>query len=105
MATTLDERTKKRMAAGPMPYFSNAEGIDGTETVIASGYPQGQVYKVSPEAFIGMCNMPHSNPSACTQVNFYSTVAAPLPTLDFSPKNAYMIYKSMVGHAVDPREG
>merc|ERR1719408_179807 len=88
MATTLDENSKKRMAAGPMPYFSNAEGCRGTETVIATGIPQGQVYKVNPETYIGMVNSPQDSHIAACGAGLYAGVCSALPTLkDSLPGN------------------
>jgi len=97
MATTLDENSKRRMMNSPMPYFSNAEGLDGLETVIRTGAAYGQVYKVNPEMFIGMVNMPQNSHVGQFQANFYRAVAPPLPTLNMSPDNSYAIYQSMTG--------
>lgn len=105
MATTLDENTKRRMAQGPMPYFTNAEGLDGMETVISSGYPQGQVYKINPDVYVGMVNQPQDKHLGQQSVNFYSNVLTPLPCVDITPANAYFVYQSMVGHAFNQKEG
>jgi len=117
MATTLDENTKRRMAQGPMPYFTNAEGCDGLETVISTGAAYGQVYKITPENFMGFLNQPQGNHISGFTCNFYSGIAPILgPALKDSIKieteTAYQLHKKLAeayntpsSYTVNPRKG
>lgn len=54
MAANLDEASRKRLAAGPMPYFSNAEGLHGLECGLRTGLPYFTVCKYNAPVLFGM---------------------------------------------------
>jgi len=83
MAANLDQASRKRTEMGPMPYFTNAEGLAGLEAGLSSGLPYFSVFKMNPPVFFGMtqgCDTPAQNYIR----NFYSEVIPTniAPTLD-----------------------
>jgi hypothetical protein len=98
MAANLDEASKKRMLNGPMPPFSNAQGIDGLECLIKTGIAYGSVYQVNPDFMIGMVNAPALDANGMHSRNFYDSLAIPFPVQDLKPENAYSMYRSLCEH-------
>eukprot|EP00405_Crypthecodinium_cohnii_P013849 CAMPEP_0206444674 /NCGR_PEP_ID=MMETSP0324_2-20121206/15049_1 /ASSEMBLY_ACC=CAM_ASM_000836 /TAXON_ID=2866 /ORGANISM="Crypthecodinium cohnii, Strain Seligo" /LENGTH=609 /DNA_ID=CAMNT_0053912735 /DNA_START=145 /DNA_END=1971 /DNA_ORIENTATION=+ len=83
MAANLDQASRKRTEMGPMPYFTNAEGLAGLEAGLSTGLPYFSVYKTNPPIFFGMCQ-PCDTPSQNYIRNFYSELFPTniAPTLD-----------------------
>jgi len=104
MAANLDAKSKQRMAAGPMPGFTNKEGIRGMEALISTGIAYGACHTVNPEVMIGMTNQ-CSKSTEKTYRNFYAPFAPPAPTNNFTADNAYMVYTSIAGYSSNPQRG
>jgi len=83
MAATMDQAMRNRVAMGPMPYFSNAEGLAGMEAGLKTGVPVFSVFKMNPQIMFGIvqgCDVVDQ----CFMRNFYSeTIPTNIaPTLD-----------------------
>jgi len=89
MAKNLDDASRRRMANGPFPYFTNAEGLHGMEQLIRSGFAYGQVMKCNPPVVFGMV-MGDDIAQQCYMRNFYSQLAPPPP--GDPNKNIYTTY-------------
>jgi NAD(P)-dependent dehydrogenase (short-subunit alcohol dehydrogenase family) len=86
MEKNLDEANRRRMANGPFPYFTNAEGLHGMEQLIRTNFAYGAVMRANLPMVFGMCG--GDEPEAqCEFRNFYS-IYAPHPPGD-PYKNSY----------------
>lgn len=88
MASHLDENSKRRMANSPMPYFTNAEGLNGLECGLRTGLPYFSVYKINPTPLFGMIQG-DDVAAQCYARNFYSYIVPPPPS-DLQ-KNPYLM--------------
>merc|ERR1719361_130845 len=48
MAANLEDASRRRMANSPMPYFTNAEGLQGLESLLRTNLAYGEVHKCNP---------------------------------------------------------
>jgi len=69
MAATMDQASRKRVDMGPMPYFTNAEGLSGLEAGLMTGLPYFSVFKMNPQIMFGMIQ-PCDSVGACYGRNF-----------------------------------
>lgn len=83
MAASMDISMRKRVEAGPMPYFSNAEGLAGLEAGLKMGLPYFSVFKMNPPVFFGMTH-PCDTAAQCYVRNWWcETIPTNIaPTLD-----------------------
>merc|ERR1712190_377818 len=105
MAANLDENSKKRMAASPMPSFMNWQGLKGLEGLIATNVAYGAVYQVNAEFFCGMTQQYEGHQGQYMR-NFYGAMAPPMARADFvqKPEYVYGVYKDLIGHDVDYKQ-
>merc|ERR550525_1068820 len=54
MAANLDDASRRRMANSPMPYFTNAEGLNGLECLLRTKLAYGEVHKCNPPLMFAM---------------------------------------------------
>jgi hypothetical protein len=108
MAANLDENSKKRMAASPMPSFANWMGLKGLEGLISTNVAYGAVYQVNAEYLYGMTNSLYEGKNGQYTRNFYGDLAPPVVRPDYvkNPEYVYGVYKDlMFSHDADPRQG
>merc|ERR1711971_215076 len=81
---------------GPMPYFSNAEGLAGMEAGLKTGLPVFSVFKMTPQIMVGIVQGAETA-TECYFRNFYSvTIPTNIaPTLD--RKHYYTILRMIKG--------
>jgi hypothetical protein len=113
MAANLDDASRRRMANSPMPYFSNAEGLAGLESLLRSNHMYGCVVKLNPMLVFGM--VAGDEPTIqCYTRNFYSLVAPCGPSDPFKNSytsvtyskraSAHKIYKGLYFQALWPNQ-
>lgn len=79
MAATMTDSMRARTQNGPMPYFTNEEGLYGLECVLQTGLPLGSVFKVNPPIMFGM-TAGADTAMQCHTRNFYSEFTpTPMP--------------------------
>merc|ERR1711862_925798 len=104
MASNMDDMMRRRMAAAPTPYFTNAEGLRGLEEGLATGLPYFSVFKINAPIFYGMVQADF-HPNACYTRNFTIEMIPPPPpaTMDSkdNPCNLYNTY-GMLRYVLDP---
>ena len=54
MAANMDATNKRRMAMGPMPAFTNVQGLTGMEIGLKCNVPTFSVFLMNPQAMFGM---------------------------------------------------
>eukprot|EP00443_Scrippsiella_acuminata_P000374 CAMPEP_0115229834 /NCGR_PEP_ID=MMETSP0270-20121206/32405_1 /TAXON_ID=71861 /ORGANISM="Scrippsiella trochoidea, Strain CCMP3099" /LENGTH=617 /DNA_ID=CAMNT_0002644409 /DNA_START=56 /DNA_END=1909 /DNA_ORIENTATION=- len=83
MAATMNESMRKRTDMGPMPYFTNAEGLSGLEAGLQTGLPYFGVFKMNVQVMFGM-TQPCDLVAQCYGRNFTSEIIPTniAPTLD-----------------------
>jgi len=96
MAANLDQASKARNQAGPMPPFANLEGLAGLEAGIRSNMPYFSVCKLNPMVMIGMVQ-PAENGMQCYTRNFWAeTVPTNMPP-QLEPKHYYTSIRMAFG--------
>jgi len=80
MAASMNESMRARMAGGPYPYFSNAEGLAGLELGLRTGLPLLSVFKFNPGVIMAMITAA-GTARDCHFRNFVSEVFLP-PLVD-----------------------
>jgi len=93
MAATLDEASRARFMAGPQPYFTVAQGLQGMEAGLRTGLPGFSVFVIN----LPVCSAMIQNDQtalACYGRNFTSEyVPTPWPSSQDSSM-AYNIYRA-----------
>lgn len=105
MALTIPDKDKKKMAEGPMPPFTNKQGLSGLETLISTNVANGSVYICNPTAMWGWVATDNM-----VAKPFYSHELSPMPTHDFTQvkldqSNVYMTYRELAGFKFNERKG
>lgn len=108
MAANLDESIRRRMAQSPMPPFSNAMGIDGTDDLVASGWPWGCVMAINGQFMAGMTAAGEKDWQSRHARSTFSGVITPYPAQNLDAENLYHVYKTskgLKGHYFPPNSG
>lgn len=93
MAANLDAANKRRMEMGPMPNFSNKEGLTGLEIGLKSNVPTFSVFKINPQGMFGMIYGDANAKQSYTR-NFHSEFVPPPPS-PVDAEHAYSLYRSI----------
>lgn len=96
MAASMDQAMRKRVDMGPMPYFSNAEGLSGLEAGLQTGLPYFSVFKMNPEIMFGMIQ-PYDTVDMCYGRNFTCEVIPTNVVQELSRKHYYTAIRSASG--------
>jgi hypothetical protein len=104
MAANLDAASKKRMAMGPFPAFTNKQGTDGLEALLDTGIAYGAVYGMNAEVLFGLTNQEEKDIEKWYR-NFYSPVAPPGPIKKMNAENSLFTYYSVQGYNSTPSQG
>eukprot|EP00930_Biecheleria_cincta_P068895 TRINITY_DN56722_c0_g1_i1.p1 TRINITY_DN56722_c0_g1~~TRINITY_DN56722_c0_g1_i1.p1 ORF type:complete len:605 (-),score=130.54 TRINITY_DN56722_c0_g1_i1:482-2296(-) len=97
MAANLDDASKRRMNMGPMPPFTNAQGLYGLECGLRTGLPYFSVHKLNCHSMFGIVQG-SDHPS---QANFQNFACMVTPSAPGDPKKnpyhtlTYELRKSM----------
>mmetsp|Transcript_20141 Transcript_20141/g.45867 ORF Transcript_20141/g.45867 Transcript_20141/m.45867 type:complete len:635 (-) Transcript_20141:88-1992(-) len=92
MAATMDDAMRRRVMMGPMPYFTVAQGLEGLEGGLRTGFPGFSVFIVNPQMMFGMVYA-DTSVMACYSRNFMAElVPHPAPT-EYSHATAYNVYR------------
>lgn len=78
MASNLDDASKRRMNMGPMPPFTNAQGLYGLECGLRTGLPYFSVHKLNTQSMFGMVQG-NDHASQAHFQNFESMVSPSAP--------------------------
>jgi len=89
MAASLDAATKRRFESGPMPPFTNKEGLAGLDEGLLTGLPTIAVQKENPMVMGAWITGAQTD---AYTTNFYSE-QYPTPPLPANPDNAYKILR------------
>jgi len=73
MAATMTDSMRARTMSGPMPYFTNKQGVEGLEAGLRTGLPYFSVFIYNPPVMFGM-SQNEDSVMACYSRNFYSEV-------------------------------
>jgi hypothetical protein len=96
MAATMSDSMRARTMNGPMPYFSNVEGLRGMEIGLSTGLPGFSVFKMNPNVMFGMTGA-DNGPNACFSRNWYSEIV-PHPASGNLDKNGiYSALRTNIG--------
>merc|ERR1740121_1152497 len=99
MAATMSAQHKARIAGGPMPYFTNAEGIQGMESGLKSGVPLFGTYKMNGMMTAGAMQG-RGSASECYWSNQYETCLPLAPPTDKSNiDDVYKYYASSLNYS------
>lgn len=93
MAANLDAANKRRMEMGPMPSFSNAQGLTGMEIGLRTNVPAFSVCQINPSAMFAMIYGDDSVMQSYNR-NWYSEFVPPPPPSVVDPSHAYSLYRS-----------
>jgi hypothetical protein len=94
MASNMDAGSKRRMEMGPMPMFTNLQGITGMEIGLKTNIPGFSVYRVNAQAMFGM-TMGDANVNQNYSRNIFSEFVPPPPVpLDFD--HSYSFYRQVL---------
>jgi hypothetical protein len=97
MAATMSDSMRARTMAGPCPYFTNVEGLQGMEIGLKTGLPGFSVFKFSPGVMFGMV-APDHNVTACYTRNWYSELCPNPPSGDIGrPEGINSAIRTNVG--------
>jgi len=94
MAAGLDAVNKRRMELGPMPSFTNVQGLTGMEIGLKCNVPTFSVYRINPQAMFMMIVGDQSAGQNYMR-NFYSEFVPPPPSPP-DPEHAYSLYRSIL---------
>merc|ERR1712113_1072001 len=73
MAATMTDSMRARTMNGPMPYFTNKQGVEGMEAGLRTGLPYFSVFIYNPPVMFGM-SQGEDSIMQCYSRNFYSEV-------------------------------
>lgn len=75
MAAQLPASVKKRYADGPLPFFTNAEGLQGLDETLSTGLPVIGVWKFNPTALKAMGESDDDGSASLYMRTFYSRIS------------------------------
>jgi hypothetical protein len=92
MAATMDDAQRRRVMAGPFPYFPVVKGLEGMERGLSTGLPGFSTLLVNSPMMFGMV-APDQGPTQRNARGFYSGFV-PLPAPEsFDKDHTYDIYR------------
>lgn len=89
MAASMDDMNKRRINEGPMPFFSNKEGLKGLEAGLLTDLPTFSVFKYNADVILNQQAQQPVEASAQFTQNFVQKLAAPM-YLDQCGKVAFL---------------
>jgi len=92
MAATMTDAMRLRMTQSPMPYFSNAEGLNGLELGLSTGLPYFSVFKFNPMIMIGMIQG-DEHPNQCYGRNFTAEIVPTPNAKSLDRPHLYTAYR------------